>query len=104
MGLLPFGNSSFQWRMAAPKGLLENSPAFQRRERGREAPRPAGTAESGSSASLFQPSLRDAVFVLNIHSEIASNKEVVNQIALQLVVKVLFSIPSQFKPFLQDFL
>jgi|SRR5579859_6424664 len=76
------GNSGFRRRRAVPEGLCEKSPAFQRREVMLDILSPEGTVESGSSNLSFQPSLRDAVFVANIHSEIASNKEVVNQIAL----------------------
>jgi hypothetical protein len=52
---MPFGNS----RSFVPKGQNENSPAFQRRVGGLKVSSPEGTVESGSSASLFQPSLRD---------------------------------------------
>jgi hypothetical protein len=44
---------------AVPKGQHENSPAFQRRELSPEILSPEGTVDSGSSATLFQPSLRD---------------------------------------------
>ena len=51
----------------------------------------------------FQPFLRDAVVKPHDHSEIASNKEVANQNAQQLLVKMLAITPSQFKRILQYF-
>ena len=53
------GNSGFRWRRVVPEGLCDNSPAFQRREGIPKVSSPEGTVESGSSASLFQSSLRD---------------------------------------------
>src|SRR5260370_41968764 len=53
------GNSGFPLGLVVPKGLRDNSPAFQRREEISRGWRPEGTVESGSSAPLFQPYFRD---------------------------------------------
>src|SRR5438445_11367053 len=48
--------SWFQWRVAVPEGLPENSPAFQRREGVPEVSSPEGTAEINPFNPLFLPS------------------------------------------------
>src|SRR5260370_28122827 len=76
---MSFGNSGFPSRMVVPKGLRENSPAFQRREEGRRFlvpqgrlnpalrphyfSRPCGT---GSAVGLVPALKRRAILIVSL--------------------------------------
>ena len=64
LAILPFGNSCEQDLKLCPEGTADNSPAFQRRERGPNSTSPEGAADRNPRSAAVQRSLRDmAVFV-----------------------------------------